>query len=335
MKNYLFYVGIDISKLKLDVVLIENVLVNKSEHFIVENTTKGIKTMISYLKKKKIDLTKTLFCFENTGVYTYPLSINLSEFALDYWIVPAIEIKRSKGITRGKNDKTDAKDIAWYSIRNIDKLKLSSIAEKEIQQLKLLFTEREKVMKTLLIFGTTKENKDFISNDVFKVVSNINAKTIKDLKASLKKLETKMKEIIKSNSELKQQYDLIKSVPGVGDQSALYFIIATKGFTAFDNSRKFACYAGTAPFEYSSGSSVRGGTKVNHMADKKMKSLLQMGALAAIKHDQQLKEYYNKKKNEGKNSMLVMNNIRCKIIDRVFSVINRKTPYINTYKFAS
>ena len=66
-----------------------------------------------------------------------------------------------------------------------------------------------------------------------------------------------------------------------------------------------------------------------------MKSLLQMGALAAIKHDPQLKEYYNKKKNEGKNSMLVLNNIRCKIIDRVFSVINRKTPYINTCKFAS
>jgi transposase len=335
MKNYLFYVGIDISKLKLDVVLIENVLTNKSEHFLVENTSKGIKLMLSQLKKKKIDLTKTLFCFENTGVYTYPLSINLSELGQDYWIVPAIEIKRSKGISRGKNDKTDAKDIAWYSVRNIDKLKLSSIAEKEIQQLKLLFTEREKVMKTLLIFGTTKENKDFITNDVFKVVSNINLKTIKHLKISLKELEIKMKEIIKNNCELKQQFDLIKSVPGVGQQSALYFIIATKGFKAFDNSRKFACYSGTAPFEYSSGSSIRGGTKVNHMADKKMKSLLQMGALAAIKYDPQLKEYYKKKKNEGKNSMLVLNNIRCKIIDRVFSVIKRESPYINTYKFAS
>lgn len=71
------------------------------------------------------------------------------------------------------------------------------------------------------------------------------------------------------------------------------------------------------------------------MADKKMKMLLQMEALAAIKHDAQLKEYYNKKKSEGKNNMLVLNNVRCKIIDRVFSVINRKTPYINTYKFAS
>lgn len=335
MKNYSLYVGIDISKLKLDVVLVENITTNKSEHFIIENTAKGIKSMIMLFKKKKIDLSKTLFCFENTGVYTYPLSIYLSALELDYWIVPAIEIKRSKGISRGKTDKTDAKDIAWYSLRNIDKLKLSSIPEKEIQQLKLLFTERDKVMKSLLIFGTTNENKDFISNDVFKVVSTINTKNIKSLKISLKELESKMKEIIKNNCALKQQFDLIKSVPGVGQQSALYFIIATKGFTAFDNSRKFACYSGTAPFEYSSGSSVRAGTKVNHMADKKMKSLLQMGALAAIKHDPQLKEYYNKKKKEGKNSMLILNNIRCKIIDRVFCVVNRKTPFVDTYKFAS
>lgn len=101
--------------------------------------------MINLLKKKKIELDKTLFCFENTGVYTYPLSTNLSEFKLDYWIVPAIEIKRSKGISKGKNDKIDAKDIALYSIRNIDKLKLSSIAEKEIQQLKLLLLKEKRL----------------------------------------------------------------------------------------------------------------------------------------------------------------------------------------------
>lgn len=111
---------------------------------------------------------------------------------------------------------------------------------------------------------------------------------------------------------------MIKSVPGVGQQSAMYFIIATKGFKAFENSRKFASYSGTAPFEYSSRSSIRGANKVNHLADKKMKSLLQMAALAALKHDPQMKESYIKKKNEGKNSMLVLNNIRCKIIDRVF-----------------
>jgi hypothetical protein len=71
------------------------------------------------------------------------------------------------------------------------------------------------------------------------------------------------------------------------------------------------------------------------MADKKMKSLLQMCALTAIKYDPELKIYYNKKKEEGKSGMLVLNNIRCKIISRVFSVIKRETPYINIYKFAN
>jgi transposase len=111
MKKYLFYVGIDISKLKLDVVLIQGESSNLAEHFIVDNTQKGVKEILNYLLKKKIDLTSTLFCCENTGVYTYPLSIYLCEKSLDYWVVPAIEIKRSKGISRGKNDKTDAKDI--------------------------------------------------------------------------------------------------------------------------------------------------------------------------------------------------------------------------------
>lgn len=334
MKKYLFFVGIDISKLKLDVVLIDSESLSSSEHFIVENTQKGVKEIIRHLLKKRVDVSQTLFCFENTGVYTYPLSYYFSQKCFDYWIVPAIEIKRSKGISRGKNDKTDAKDIALYSIRNIDKLRLSSMAEKEIQQLKLLFTEREKVMKSIHLFESSIENIGFISKEVYRAVNSINSKTTNHLKKSLKELEAKMKEIIKNHTVLNQQFKLIQSVPGVGQQTAIYFLISTKGFNAFDSARKFSCYAGVAPFEYSSGSSIRGRTKVNHLADKKIKSLLQMCALSAIKCDPQLKEYYNKKKEEGKNKMLVLNNIRCKIIGRVFTVINRQTPYINTYKFA-
>lgn len=335
MKIYANHVGIDISKLKLDVYLLEDISTNKSEHFIVMNNEEGIKSMIKKLKSKKIDLTKVLFCFEHTGVYTCPLAIYLAKYGLNFWLVPAIEIKRSKGISRGKSDKVDAKDIAWYSVRNIDKLSLSKMPEKEIQQLKLLFSEREKVVKSLLIFTSTSENKHFMDKQVYKEVRDFNEKTIKQLKASKIAIEKRMYAIVNSSPEIKQQYNLIISVPGVGLQSALYFIIVTKGFTAFSNSRKFACYAGTAPFEYSSGSSIRGATKVNHMADKKMKSLLQMSALSAIRHDNQIKTYYKKKQGEGKNNMLILNNIRCKIIDRVFCVVKRKTPFVNTCAFAS
>jgi transposase len=335
MKNYLFYVGIDISKSKLDVVLLKKEAPNVTNHFIVENNLKGVKEIFKNLLKQKIDLTAVLFCFENTGVYTFPLSSCLSENNLDFWIVPALEIKRSKGISRGKNDKADAKDIALYSIRNVDKLKLSTLPETVIQQLKLLFTEREKVMKAFKIFERTKENADFMPKQVYQSVKGINNKTVKFLKGTLKSIEKEIKAIISSHSELKKQFELIKSVPGIGDKTAIYMLIVTRGFTAFDNARKLACYAGTAPFEHTSGSSIKGRTKVNHMADKKMKSILQMCALVAVKHDPQLKEYYERKKGEGKNAMLVLNNVKCKIIGRVFSVIKRQTPYINTYKFAS
>ena len=335
MKNYLFHVGIDISKLKLDVVVVDKTNPVLMEHFVVTNNTKGLKQMFSFLKRKKIDLARTLFCFENTGIYTFPLSCFCFENKFDYWIVPAVEIKRSKGISRGKSDKSDAKDIAFYSIRNIDKLQLSSVPEKAIQQLKLLFTEREKLKKTLLIFKATKENKDFTPPDVYKTVETQNKKIIKFIEASLKIVESKMRAIIKQDIKLKRQLELIKSIKGVGEKTAIYFIIATKGFNVFSSARKLACYAGVAPFEYSSGSSIRGGSKVNHMADKTMKSLLQMCALSAVRHDAQLKAYYLRKQDEGKNKMLVLNNVRCKIIGRIFAVINRDSPFVDTYKFVA
>ncbi|WP_269225263.1 transposase [Flavobacterium eburneipallidum] len=334
MKNYLVHLGIDISKSKLDVNLLTSQNL-QSEHFVIDNNPKAISEFVKMLIKRKLDIKQILFCCENTGIYTNHLSYTLSNLELDLWIVPAIEIKRSKGISRGKNDKTDAKDIAFYSLRNIDKLNLYAKPDVDIDKLKLLHTEREKVLKALLLLETTKENELFIPKSIYSEVSKINQSTINGLKKSLKEIEKRIQEVIKKNDKLETQNKLIQTIPGIGKQTALYFIIATKGFSAFTSWRKFACYSGVAPFEYSSGSSIKGRTKVNHMADKKMKSLLQMCAMTTLKYDPQLKEYYTKKKGEGKNAMLVLNNIRCKLISRVFAVINRETPYINTYKFAS
>lgn len=98
---------------------------------------------------------------------------------------------------------------------------------------------------------------------------------------------------------------------------------------------QFACYSGVAPFEYQSGTSIRGRTKVSNFAQKKLKSLLNLGALSAKRHDVELKNYFERKVAEGKNKMLVVNAIRCKILARAFAVINRGTPFVNTQKFAA
>ena len=333
MKNYRTYIGIDVAKLTLDFCLLTED--QQPEQDQILNTQKSIDNFLKKSNKSGCQMDNTLFVFENTGIYSSLLALVLSENNLDYAQVPALEIKRSLGITRGKSDKVDAKEIAHYAKRNADKIKLSVLPELSLQQLKLVFSEREKTVAAIKIFERTKENEMFLSKEVFGSVKTINNQTVKHLKKQLALLDEKIKKLIREDENLYEQQQLLKSIPGIGEVTSVYLLMATKGFTAFENARKFACYSGVAPFEHTSGTSIKGKTRVSHLADKKMKTLLHMVSLTAIKYDPELKEYYSRKKAEGKHTMLVLNNIKCKIVYRIFAVIQRKSNFVNLHKFAA
>jgi transposase len=89
----------------------------------------------------------------------------------------------------------------------------------------------------------------------------------------------------------------------------------------YSTPRQLACYAGVVPFEHTSGKSIRAKPKVHYLANKKLKKQLHMCALSAIKHDPELKLYFNKKVEEGKSKMLVINNVRNKLVHRVCACI--------------
>ena len=333
MKNYRTHAGIDVAKLTLDYCLLQED--QKPVRGQILNTQKSIKTFLKALEKEGFHLEEALFVFENTGIYSSLLSLVLNESELDYAQVPALEIKRSLGITRGKSDKVDAKEIAQYAKRNTDKIMLSTLPELSLQQLKMVFSEREKTIAAIKVFERTMENEMFLSKEVFGTVKTINRQTVKHLKKQLAMLDKKMNTLIREDETLCEQQQLLKSIPGIGEVTSVYLLMVTKGFTAFTSGRKFACYSGVAPFEHSSGTSIKGKTRVSHLADKKMKSLLHLVSLTAIKYDAELKEYYTRKKAEGKHTMLVLNNIKCKIVYRIFAVIQRKSNFINLHKFAS
>lgn len=335
MKKYKFIIGIDVSKSKLDVFVIVDPASKQHSHSVVENNAKGIKQMLAMLSKQGVAIADALFCIENTGIYGMPLACGLSSIKADFWVVPAMEIKRSKGISRGKSDKVDARDIAYYAYTHQHKLKLYQLPEVDILKLKLLQTEREKFLKALLALKTTEENECFLPKEVVREIRKANSLAQKALQKSLLLVEERIKTIIEQHPILKKQYQLITSVPGVGPITAIYLITTTRCFKDFANWRKLACYAGIAPFEYTSGSSVRGKTKVNHLANKKLKSLLNMCALNAKRVDKEIAQYYKRKTDEGKNRMLVMNAVRCKVLSRVFAIVNRETPFVNTQKFAA
>ncbi len=148
-------------------------------------------------------------------------------------------------------------------------------------------------------------------------------------------LENEIMLLVENNQVLQKQYDLITSIKGVGMITALTMIAFTHAFNKFPTWRKFACYSGIAPFPYQSGTSIKGKTKVSHLANKRMKALLGNITGSAIQHNTEMKMYYQRRLEEGKHKMSTQNAIRNKLLARIFAVVQRGTPYADTTKYAA
>ncbi len=138
-----------------------------------------------------------------------------------------------------------------------------------------------------------------------------------------------MKELLGTDDNLQRNYELLRSVKGVGLILSCQLLYHTSNFMNFNNWRSFSSYCGIAPFEYSSGSSIKRRKQSHYIGDRKMKTLLSMAAVSAIQSDQELKNYYKRKLEEGKHKMIALNNVRNKILARSFAVIKRGTPFVN------
>ena len=302
-----------------------------------ENNIKGFRAFEKWvLNNVECHKSQIMFAFEHTGLYSYPMSVYFTEKRYSYIVIPGLELKRSMGITRGKDDKIDAKRIATYAYEKRSELKPYELPQEEIVQIKRLLSLREKLVKQRAGYkGTIGEFKIFLKRKDNKMLFDVHEKMIKELTKQIEKVEKNSDDIIKNDQQIKQMYKLITSIKGVGPQTALFLIVYTDKFTKFDNWRKFASYCGIAPFPNRSGISIRGKTKVSNLANKKIKSLLDQCAKTSIQHNPEMKLYYEKRVKIGKPKMCTINVIRNKILSRIFAVVKRGTPYVNTMGYLS
>jgi len=324
-------IGIDISKLTFDVRIHSSQVYHQ-----FENSIKGFEKLLKWTyKNSSFSKEYILFVFEHTGLYSHQLSVFLTQKEIAYSLVPGLEIKRSLGIVRGKDDKVDATKIALYGYRLRDEISTYKLPENQLISLKRLLSLRERLVKQRAGFKSSlKEQKRVLISKENLILLRTQERMIHYLSKQIKDVEKEMKFIIAGDDNLKQQFKLITSITGVGSQTALFIIAYTHGFSRFDNSRKFASYCGIAPFPNSSGTSIRGKTKVSNLANKKIKSLLDLSAKSAIQHNYEMKIYYNKRIEIGKNKMSTINIVRNKLLSRIFAVVKRGAPYVNLMKYA-
>ena len=319
-----WFIGIDISKKTLDVVIYDQEKKNASKHFKVNNELKGFKEMIKTLKAEGVVLDDAFICLEYCGIYGLELGLFL-EGKIDFCFCSPLHIKRSLGLTRGKNDKLDAYKIAWFSYLFRDELSPSKMPTETMLKLKSLMGERYRVVKMATIEKQVlRELSSQLDNKAIIRVKH----RLKILTADVKAIENEIKELIMSSPALIKSYELLNSITGIALVNATMMILCTNNFEGITNARSFACYCGVAPFEYSSGTSIRGRTKVSNLANKRMKADLTNAARSAIVHDPEMRIYYKRKRAEGKEYGTVINAVKFKIITRAFAVIKRGTPFV-------
>lgn len=325
------FIGVDVSKLTLDLCLIN--LDGEIKNFKIENTPSALKKFFRSVGEV-VDIENTLVCAEYTGHYSNVLKNHCLSNEIGLWLESGAEIKLRSGVQRRKNDKIDAERIAQYAIRYVDKASLQTLEEEAIEESKLLLSERELYIKERAKYKTqVKDLENFIEKKYYKDRKKRLKKHITLLSKSIETVDQRIKELFETTEKLSSQMKILKSIDGVGEQVAIQTIVSTKAFTKFSNGRKFACHVGVAPFSFESGTSQRSRSKVSHRANKKLKTLFHMAALSAIKMQGEFRDYFERKLTEGKNKMTIINSVRAKIINRIFALIRDNRKYEKNYQF--
>ncbi len=327
MKKFTYRVGVDVSKSTLDMHCAEH-----NEHIKITNDSAGFKRFVKWLKDLQIPCDDILIALEFTGGYEYRFLKFCESKNIAYTRIPGLAIKRSLGIVRGKNDKIDAYRIAQYADEKQKTLTPSRPLNPTISALKEALGLRKRLVRENAGYkGTILSRKTMYDSGSNDFHIKILTKNLNQNKALIESIDAEIKRIILSDSAISFNYMLLTSIKGIGMVNAAMTIAYTENFIAFKNARSYAVYVGVVPFEYSSGSSLNGRKRISPIANKELKQELNQAAKSAIQWSEEIKEYAERLI-ERKHDRIILNNVKFKLITRMFAVVKRREIYVDNYK---
>lgn len=326
------FIGIDISKKTLDVRVYaaDN---NRAENYIqVSNDSSGFASLLKWFKRKKMALSSILVCMEHTGMYGLKIRAFFESSSISYTMISGLELRRSLGISRGKNDNIDAGRIARYCYLYREELKPSVLKSTLLLRIQSLMSERRSYLKRVSQAKAylTEHKKESLTSTYLRYNSEL-----KHCSSLLREIESEILCVMQEDESLYKNYQLLTSITGIAFVNAVNAILYTNNFTSFSSARAYACFVGVAPFSYSSGTSMNSPARVGLLANRVLNSDLTQAALSAVSHDAELRLYYQRKKESGKSSGSVMNAVKFKLIERMFCVVKRGSPYVKLLQYAS
>lgn len=331
------YIGVDVSKKTLDLAYYDGENIDwKSAHIKVTNDDAGFKQIDSWTAKVGKNFDTFLFCMEHTGLYSQNFRLWLESKGYVYGMVEPRKMHRfepdlddsQRSLDRVKTDELDSFRIAIYCEQNHKKIlrSPSKLPSQIYFKLKRLLAERKQNTKQAALYK--QQLHDICAYDTDQAVERKKA-ILQSLKNAQKAIDNEIDSCIEEDTAIDKSFELLTSIPGIGRLIALETIVLTENFTAINNPRKYACYIGIAPFKKESGSSVRKGASVSKKGFSEAKADLSIAALSAISYNPAIKDYWQRKRKE-KCGGVVLNAIKFKLVLRMFAVVKRGTPYVET-----
>ena len=333
MKNLKYGIGIDVSMQKFDVCLS---VINEEQRVSIlsthsfDNSATGFKSFLQWVEKHCKEPLASVFLMEATGVYYEQLAWLLYQKDKNVIIVlpnKARKYKESLGL-KSKTDSIDAKGLAQMACEQY--LKSWKPVSKNIYQLRLITRQIERVSQHITQF---KAQLHALVLGMFrdKVIEKMVEKNIELLEKQKAKLEEKIQAIIDADAILKERFEQICKIKGVGTLTLAVIVAETDGFALIENQAQLVSYAGYDVISNQSGTHI-GKTRISKKGNSHIRRALHMPALNMVRYQQRpFAQLYERVFATTKVKMKAYTAIQKKLLVIIYALWKKKEEYSPGY----
>ena len=314
-------IGIDISKASFDVSYEKSCGDFYHEKF--SNDARGFKFF------RKLLLADDHCVMEASGPYYLKLAHYLFKEQIRVSVVNPLQIKHfvRMRMIKAKTDKKDAQMISLYG--KVEQPDLWVPDDKLINNLQHINTAIEGLHKQASILNNQLEAFNQVP-EVDKELIKMLRTLLRSVRARISKLEDRMAEI--TLAHYKDTFLALKSIPGIGDKTAMMLIAITNNFSKFNSSKKLSAYIGLTPRIFESGTSVKGKGHITKMGNRHLRKLLYMCAWSAKHHNQHCIQMYERLHQKGKPEKLIKIAIANKLLRQAYAIGSANSKYQKNYE---
>jgi transposase len=324
----MLFMGIDVSKAKLDCSLLLDVASGKRRAKTVANSKAGVSELLAWCEKHHVELHELHAILEGTGVYHEQAALALADAGVTVSIVNPAQVKdfgRSLGI-RTKTDGVDSWVLARYGA--LLKPRPWTPPAQEARVLQALLSRREAIAQDLQRERNRLEKAE--ATETPSLIRQSLLDSIAFLEKQLAKFQQDIDDHINKHPTLKADRALLVSIPAVGPQVGNQLLSVLHNHH-FQSAEQLAAYLGLVPIERQSGTSILGRPRLSKAGPARVRAVLYMAAIVGTQHNPHIKALYQRLQERGKSKMSALGAAMRKLVHLCFGVLKTRQPYQANY----